>query len=98
MNSEIFRAIKSVFAVAEDYPDLKASQNFLQLQAALNEVEEQLSAARRALVTHIIDYNNAVKAFPTNLIARIMKYEEMKWFEIPEEERVKPEVNELFKK
>lgn len=98
VNSEILKAIKSVFAVAENYPDLKASQNFLQLQAALNEVEEQLSAARRALAAHITDYNNAVKSFPSNLMARLMKYEEIKWFEIPEEERIKLDVDELFKK
>ena len=90
------RMIKNLIVVAENYPDLKASQNFLQLQAALNEIEEQLSAARRALSAHITEYNNAVTTFPSNIIAKLIGYREVKWFEITEEERKKPDINDLF--
>lgn len=96
--AETGRVIKNLIVAAENYPDPKASQNFLQLQAALNEVEEQLSAARRALAAHITEYNNAIKTFPSNLMAKLMGYQVVQWFEIPEEERTKPDIEELFKR
>lgn len=95
--AETGKVIKGLIVAAENYPDLKASQNFLQLQAALNEVEEQLSAARRALSAHITEYNNAIKTFPSNLIAKLMGYQAVQWFEIPEGERTKPDIEKLFK-
>lgn len=95
---ETGRLLKNIIAVAENYPDLKASHNFLQLQAALNEVEEQLSAARRALSAHITEYNNAIKTFPSNMMAAFLGYKEVRWFEIPDEERIKPDIDELFRR
>ncbi|MFC4219425.1 LemA family protein [Flagellimonas marina] len=78
---------------AEAYPDLKASENFLQLQAALNEVEEQLSAARRAYNAAVNSFNNALEMFPSNIMAKMMGYSRKTLFVIAEEEKNAPEVS-----
>jgi LemA protein len=79
--------LKQLFALAENYPQLKASQNFLHLQATLNEVEEQISAARRAFNASITDYNNAVEMFPSSVMAGMMGLQKKQWFEIADEQR-----------
>lgn len=98
LNSKLSRAIGGVFVAVENYPDLKSNQNFLQLQSALNEIEEQISAARRAYNASIMDFNNAVEMFPTNILAKIMNYTAKKSFEIDESERKNINVGDLFKK
>ena len=80
----------------ENYPDLKSNTNFLQLQATLNEVEEQISASRRAFNASILDYNNGVEMFPTNILANVMGYSRRASFEIPEIERGNVDVGSLF--
>ena len=80
----------------ENYPDLKASDNFQQLQRSLNEVEEQLSAARRSFNASVTDFNNAVEMFPTNIMAGLMGYKIRKLFETVEMERQTPDVAALF--
>lgn len=97
IDREISGLLRNIVVVAENYPDLKASQNFLQLQAALNEVEEQLSAARRALSAVITDYNTTIQSIPSNLIANLFGFKFYEWYQIPEEEREKPNIKELFK-
>jgi LemA protein len=87
LHNQVGRALRTVFAVAENYPALRASESFLHLQASLNEVEEQLSASRRAYNASVTDYNNGVEMFPLSLVARAMGYRTKPWFEIPEEER-----------
>ncbi len=85
--------IKSLFAVAEAYPDLKANQNFLDLQKQLSEIEDQIQYARRYYNGVVRDYNIRVKSFPSNLIANIMNYKEAEFFEISlATERETPEV------
>lgn len=96
IDSQVEKLMRNIVVVAENYPELKASSNFLQLQAALNEVEEQLSAARRAFSANITEYNNAVRTFPTKIIASLMNFEELKWYEISEEERKNIDVKSLF--
>lgn len=96
LNNQIGKAIGGIMVAVENYPDLKASENFQQLQRTLNEVEEQLSAARRAFNASVTDYNNAVEMFPTNIMAGMMNYERRKLFEVPESERQTPDVKELF--
>ncbi len=81
-------------AVAESYPDLKANENFLQLQATLNECEEQLSAARRAFNAAVLQYNNAVEMFPHSLIARQFAFQRRDFFAILESERALPSVKD----
>ncbi|MFK7946773.1 MAG: LemA family protein [Saprospiraceae bacterium] len=80
----------------ENYPDLKANTNFLQLQAAMNEVEEQISASRRAFNASVNHYNNSVEMFPTNIVAGMMSLRRRTSFEIAEVERANVDVNQLF--
>ncbi|WP_333654953.1 LemA family protein [Dissulfurispira sp.] len=87
LDKQISKVLRSIIAVAENYPALKASENFLHLQKSLNEIEEQISASRRAYNAAVTDYNNGVEMFPLNIAARIMGYRQKPWFEIPDEER-----------
>lgn len=80
----------------ENYPDLKSNTNFLQLQASLNEVEEQISASRRAYNAAVMDYNNGLEMFPSNIVAGMMRYKRKESFEIPEMERANIDVKGLF--
>ncbi|HOO01013.1 MAG TPA: LemA family protein, partial [Syntrophales bacterium] len=93
MSSLMHRIVWTV----ENYPSLWASNNFLQLQAALNEVEEQISAGRRALNASVMDYNNAVRMFPTNILAFLLNYRQFRWYTAQESERAVPDVNALFR-
>lgn len=74
----------------EDYPELKASEQFLQLQAALNECEEQISAARRAFNASILQYNNGVEMFPGSVIAELFKFKRRAFYKIAEPQRTNP--------
>jgi LemA protein len=86
--------LKSLFAVAENYPDLKASQNFLQLQDELSDTENKIQAARRFYNTQVRDLNTKLETFPTNTIAGMFKFTKTDYFEIETEaERAVPEVN-----
>lgn len=85
-------ALSQLFALAENYPLLKASQNFLHLQASLNEIEEQISASRRAFNASVTDYNNAVETFPSSFIANATGFEKKTWFQIADAARQNPQV------
>ena len=76
------RQIKTLFAVAESYPDLKANQNFLDLQKKLVEIEDALQYARRYYNGTVRDYNILVESFPSNIIASRMSYHTDHFFEI----------------
>jgi LemA protein len=91
-------ALRSLMVAVENYPNLKANENFLHLQASLNEVEEQLAAARRAYNAAVTDYNNAIEMFPTNFVAALMGLTRRTVFEASEEERATPDVGQLFKR
>lgn len=85
--------LKSLFALSENYPDLKANASFLDLQKKLNEIEESLANARRYYNALVRDNNTAIEAFPTNLIAGQFNFEKYAFFEIEEEgERNNPVV------
>ena len=91
--SDLSGMLKSLFVVAENYPDLKASQNFLDLQNQLVEIENQLQYARRYYNGAVRNYNIRVESFPSNIIARIFDYKQDNFFEISlATERVTPEV------
>ncbi len=96
LDNKITKALGGIMVAVENYPDLKANQNFLQLQRSMNEVEEQISAARRAYNATVTDYNNAVEMFPTNMMASIMSYKLKQVFEIAEKERQNINARELF--
>jgi len=96
LENQISRAIGNIMVAVEAYPELKANQNFTQLQESLNEVEEQISAARRFYNSAVNDYNNAVEMFPTNIMAQSMNYRMKKMFEATEQERRNVDVGNLF--
>lgn len=73
--------LKSIFAVAENYPDLKASQNFLELQEELTDTEDKIEAARRFYNGNVRDFNIKIQVFPNNLIARQLGFREFELFE-----------------
>ncbi len=74
--------LKSLFAVAESYPELKASQNFLQLQDELADTENKIQAARRFYNGNVRDLNTSIQTFPTNMIAGMFKFTKKEFFEI----------------
>ena len=79
-------ALKSLFAVAEAYPDLKANQNFLELQRELSDTENKIQASRRFYNTQVRDLNTAVESFPGNTIANMFRFEPREFFELGEGE------------
>lgn len=82
-----------IIAVAENYPELKASEQFLNLQKNLTKMESQLQAARRIYNSEVNSYNNSVQMFPTNIIAGIFKFEVEDFFQINDEEKNNINVN-----
>jgi len=85
--------LKSLFAVSERYPDLKASQNFLELQKELSDTEDKIQAARRFYNGNVRDLNIKIESFPANLIANIFGFGKAELFEIAEAgEREPPKV------
>ena len=98
LDNAITSKIGGIMVAVENYPDLKASENFSQLQRSLNEVEEQISASRRAYNAMVTSYNNGVEMFPTNILAGMMKMERKNVFEIPDLQRENVNVGELFNK
>ena len=76
--------LKTLFAVAEAYPDLKASTNFVELQRELTDTEDKVQAARRFYNGNARDFNTAIESFPTNLVAKLGKFKAVEFFEIGE--------------
>ncbi|HVU79881.1 MAG TPA: LemA family protein [Candidatus Paceibacterota bacterium] len=79
-------ALKSLFAVAEAYPDLKANQNFLALQTELSDTENKIQAARRFYNGNVRDLNTGLQSFPGNVIAGIFHFTQMEYFELSADE------------
>ncbi len=96
LDNQISKSMRSIFAVAENYPDLKASQNMELLQRSLNEVEEQLAAARRSYNAAVTSFNNAIEMFPSNIVAAMMNYKTRTLFETPTAQKENVNINNLF--
>ena len=96
LENKITKVLGGIMVAVENYPDLKANQNFLQLQGSMNEVEEQISAARRAYNAAVTDYNNAVEMFPPHILASMRSYKMKNVFEIPDEQRQDIDTEKLF--
>ncbi len=96
INNKMNSALRSINVVMENYPELKSNTNILQLQASLNEVEEQLSAARRTYNAAVLSFNNGVQLFPSNVIAAIRGLRTRSYLETPEPERNNVDVRGLF--
>ncbi|NIR42393.1 MAG: LemA family protein [Gemmatimonadetes bacterium] len=88
------QALRSVFAVAENYPELRASENFTQLQNSLVEIEDKIQAARRYYNAVVRDYNTAVHVVPSSLVAWMFNFKDREYFELESEaERTVPKVD-----
>ncbi|MGC9031304.1 MAG: LemA family protein [Minisyncoccia bacterium] len=85
--------LKTLFAVVENYPELKANQNFLELQRELIDTEDKIQAARRFYNGNVRDYNTKIQTFPSTIIASIFSFKEMEFFGIEEKETEVPKVN-----
>lgn len=90
--NQLTESLKTVFAVAENYPQLQASQNFLQLQNELADAEDKIQAARRFYNGNARDFNTALQTFPSNMIANMMQLTKKDFFEAPAGSDVLPEV------
>jgi len=87
-------ALKSLFAVAENYPELKASENFAKLQDELSDTENKIQAARRFYNGNVRDFNTKIQVFPNNIFAKRLGFTKREFFEIEEEgEKEAPKVN-----
>lgn len=98
LDAQLTSALGAINIAMEAYPDLKANENVMHLQRSLNEIEEQISAARRAYNQAVTDLNNAIEMFPTNLIAGWMNLQRKAVFEITVSERQNVDVGALFNK
>jgi LemA protein len=96
LDNQLSKNMGKLMVAVENYPDLKASENFLQLQASWNEIEEQISAARRTYNAVVTDYNNSVETFPTNLVAGMLGFKRKNVFEISAAERQNISAKDLF--
>jgi LemA protein len=79
--------LKTIFAVSENYPDLKASNNFLQLQDEISDTENKIQAARRFYNGNVRDFNTKIQIFPNNILANILHYTVFEFFSAAEEEK-----------
>ena len=89
-------ALKSLFAVAEAYPDLKANQNFLALQQELSDTENKIQAARRFYNGNVRDLNTGIQSFPGNVIAGIFRFSRKEFFDLPDNDVAQKNVEVKF--
>jgi LemA protein len=82
-NDKLSRALKSIFAVAENYPDLKASENFKELQEQLEGTEDKISYVRTSFNDYVLDYNNSLQTFPGNVFANWFGFKPAAFFQAP---------------
>ena len=93
LDNRIGQGMARIMATAENYPELRASESFQQLQRSLNEVEDRISAARRAFNAAVNDYNNAIGIFPLSIIANSAGMQPHAYFEAAADNRVNPGVD-----
>lgn len=89
-------ALKSVFAIAEAYPDLKANANFLELQRELSDTENKIQSARRFYNANVRDLNTGLEQFPGNVIAGMFKFGKMEFFDLEEGDVAKENIEVKF--
>lgn len=96
VNTEISRSLNNIMVQLEQYPELKASANFKELQKSLYEVEENIAASRRFYNASVTDYNNAIEMFPSSIIAFLIRFHRKEVFNIPEHEKRNVNVQNIF--
>lgn len=84
VENELSSTLKSIFALSEAYPDLKANQNFLELQRELSDTEDKIMASRRFYNGNVRDFNTKLQVFPTNVINSLLKFAAYKFYELPD--------------
>jgi len=91
--NQLMGTLKSLFAVAENYPELKANQNFLHLQQELADTENKVQASRRFYNGNVRDFNTKLQVFPTNMIGNLLGFKAYQFFEAEEEAKAVPQVD-----
>jgi LemA protein len=86
-NNMLTQTLRSLFAVAEQYPDLKANQNFLELQRELSDIEEKIAYARQFYNTNVLSYNTKTQTFPSVVMANMFGFQPSEFFEAEDEAR-----------
>jgi len=92
-NNFLTQTLRSLFAVAENYPELKANQNFLDLQNELSDIEEKIAYARQFYNRNVATYNTSIQTVPNVIVANMFGFQRFEFFEAPEEGREVPEVS-----
>lgn len=92
-NNQLTGALKSLFAVAENYPELKASTNFLDLQQQIGDTEDKIAYSRQFYNANVLDYNTKIKVFPNILLAGMFGFKEVEFFKATDEEKKEVKVN-----
>ncbi len=92
-SGEITQALSRLFALSENYPDLKANQNFVSLQNDLKETEDKISIARQFYNDTVLTYNNKVEMVPSNIVAGLFGFKKAAFFEIEEADKAAPKVS-----
>lgn len=92
-NAEFERALSNLYVVVENYPELKANENFSELQYELSGTENRIAAERMRYNESVEEFNKTIRRFPTNIIAGIFGFEAKQYFEIDEQDMEVPEVN-----
>ena len=86
-DNQLTKAVTKLFALAEDYPELKANENFVNLQAELSGTEDKVATARQFYSDTVLLYNNKIQMFPSNIVAKLFGFIEEKFFEATDEEK-----------
>ena len=86
-NNQLAETLKSIFALSENYPNLKANENFLSLQEELSDTENKIAYSRQFYNSTVMDYNTKLKVFPTMLFANMLQYKPAEFFAATEEEK-----------
>jgi len=86
-------ALRKLFALAEDYPELRASENFQALQGELSETENKIAVSRQIYNDTTLSYNNSVQTVPTNIVANLFGFDPRQYFEVEDDARTAPEVD-----
>lgn len=94
--NELFNGMKSIFAIAENYPELNSSANFLELQTQWSEIEDRLQASRRAYNSAVKELKNLREQFPTNIVAKMFTFQDYYMFEADEQAKKSLNAKNLF--
>ena len=93
LDNQLSTTLKTIMAVSENYPELKANENFLQLQGDLKDCEEKISFARQFYNDTVLSYMNKIEMFPSNIIASMFNFKKADYFEAGEEAKTAPKVS-----